>query len=121
MGNIRFYGYSKCGTCRAARKWLKDHGVQFEEIEIREHPPSAEEIKNMVELSGLDIKQFFNTSGELYRSMGLKDKLADMTFEEKVKLLASNGMLIKRPIVTDGTKVTVGFDEREYQDNWLTY
>lgn len=114
---LTMYWYPKCGTCRKAKKWLEDHGIDFREIHIVENPPSKEELKSFYEKSGLELKKFFNTSGQKYRQLGLK-KVKTATDEELFDLLASDGMLIKRPIVTDGEKVTVGFKEEEFEKIW---
>ncbi|TDL32488.1 arsenate reductase family protein [Jeotgalibacillus sp. S-D1] len=115
---IMFYTYPKCGTCRKAKKWLDEAGVSYEEIHLVESPPSKEELQSFYQKSGLDIKKFFNTSGMKYRELGLKDRLAEMSDEEKIELLATDGMLIKRPLTTDGKTVTVGFKEAEFEENW---
>jgi len=116
--SMTYYGYPKCGTCRKAKKWLEDKGLEFEDVNIAENPPTKEELQKMIGNSGMDIKKFFNVSGMKYRELNLKDKLLEMTDDEKVELLATDGMLIKRPIVTDGSKVTVGFKEDEFQEVW---
>ncbi|ASB90699.1 arsenate reductase family protein [Bacillus sonorensis] len=116
---LDFYWYPKCGTCRKAKKWLEDHGKEVNGIHIAEQPPSKEKLKELYEKSGLELKKFFNTSGQKYRELGLKDKLQGMSEEEQLELLASDGMLIKRPITTDGKKVTVGFKEDEFKTYWL--
>jgi arsenate reductase (glutaredoxin) len=116
---VKFYTYPKCGTCRKAKKWLDDNGVSYEEIHIVENPPSKEEIKAYYEQSGLELKKFFNTSGMKYRELGLKDKMKTATEEELLDLLASDGMLIKRPLVTDGKHATVGFKEEQFKEVWL--
>ncbi|NEW08195.1 arsenate reductase family protein [Paenibacillus sp. SYP-B3998] len=116
---VKVFGYDKCGTCRNAVKWLKANNVEItENIPLFEAPPSVAELTKLLSDSGLEIKKFFNTSGEVYKEMGLKDKLSEMTLQQKLELLASNGRLIKRPIVTDGTHVTVGFKEAEYEKVW---
>ncbi len=115
---LTMYWYPKCGTCRKAKKWLEDHGIDFREIHIVENPPSKEELKSFYEKSGLELKKFFNTSGQKYRQLGLKEKVKTATDEELFDLLASDGMLIKRPIVTDGEKVTVSFKEEEFEKIW---
>lgn len=115
---VTFYAYPKCGTCRKAKKWLEENNVNFNEIHIVDNPPSKQELKELYEKSGLELKKFFNTSGKRYRELGLKDKLKDMTEDEMLELLASDGMLIKRPIVTDGKKVTVGFREETFAEAW---
>lgn len=116
---ITFYHYPKCGTCRKAKKWLEDHQVEIHAIHIVEETPSAAKLKELHEKSGLELKKFFNTSGQKYRELGLKDKLAEMGEQEMLELLASDGMLIKRPITTDGEKVTLGFKEEQFEQNWI--
>lgn len=111
---LTVYWYPKCGTCRKAKKWLDDHGVDYDLVDIVENPPDAETIRRWVQRSGLDVRRFFNTSGQAYRQMGLKDKLPHMDEEAMIQLLASDGKLIKRPIVTDGERVTVGFTEASF-------
>ncbi|MEJ8546870.1 Spx/MgsR family RNA polymerase-binding regulatory protein [Brevibacillus borstelensis] len=115
---IKAYLYDKCGTCRKAKQWLNQHNVAFEEIPIVEAPPSEDELRSMWQASGLPLNKFFNTSGQFYRELSLKDKLPTMTEDEMLKLLASNGKLIKRPLVSDGKTVTVGFKEEEYEKAW---
>lgn len=117
-GKLTVYQYPKCGTCRAAVKSLQEKGQELELRHIVEQTPTAEELKVMVRHSGLPLKKFFNTSGEKYKELGLKDKLAQMSEDEQFELLASNGMLIKRPIVTDGERVTVGYKEEQYEEAW---
>ncbi|MCY7784098.1 arsenate reductase family protein [Bacillus sp. FSL H8-0515] len=116
--SLTFYWYPKCGTCRKAKKWLEEHGKDINEIHIAEQPPSKEELKALYEKSGLDLKKFFNTSGMKYRELNLKEKLYHMSEDEQLELLASDGMLIKRPLTTDGEKVTVGFKEDQFEENW---
>lgn len=116
--SLRFYWYPKCGTCRKAKKWLEEHNIQFEEIHIVEKPPTVGELKELYHNSGFELKKFFNTSGMKYRELGLKDKVGTATEEELLEMLASDGMLIKRPIVTDGKKVTVGFKESDFEQTW---
>jgi arsenate reductase (glutaredoxin) len=115
---LTYYGYPKCSTCRKAKKSLEVNEVTFEEVNIAENPPSEEELRKIIEASDLDIKKFFNTSGKVYRELQLKDKLPTMTEDEKIKLLSSNGMLIKRPIVHGDGKTTVGFKEEEFEKVW---
>ncbi|THE14201.1 arsenate reductase family protein [Bacillus timonensis] len=115
---LSFYWYPKCGTCRKAKKWLEEHQVAFEEIHIVENPPSKEQLKEMYQNSGLELKKFFNTSGQKYRELGLKDKIGSASEDELLDLLASDGMLIKRPLTTDGNKVTVGFNEANFEATW---
>ncbi|WP_243387777.1 arsenate reductase family protein [Bacillus kexueae] len=114
-----FYWYPKCGTCRKAKKWLEEHNVSFEAVHIVENPPSKEELKSLYEKSGLELKKFFNTSGQKYRELGLKDKVKTASEEELLDILASDGMLLKRPILTDGERVTVGFKEEQFEATWL--
>ncbi|MFJ7841930.1 arsenate reductase family protein [Lysinibacillus sphaericus] len=115
---IQFIHYPKCTTCKKAQKWLNDNGVSYEEVHIVEQAPTKEQLKQYWQVSGLPLKKFFNTSGMKYRELGLKDKLAEMPEDEQLTLLASDGMLIKRPIVTDGKKVTLGFKETEFEQAW---
>lgn len=117
-GKLTVYQYPQCGTCRKAIKWLKDRGWELELHPIVEQPPGAEQLKTWIPLSGTPIQKWFNTSGEAYRSSGMKDKLASMSEEEIIAALAGNGKLIKRPIVTDGDKVTVGFKEDVFEKTW---
>jgi arsenate reductase len=118
MSKLTVYEYSKCGTCRSAVKWLKQAGHEVESVPLFDRPPTAEELKRLIARSGLDVRKFFNVSGEAYKEMGLKDKLPGMTEDDMIRLLASNGRLIKRPIVTDGKSVTVGFKEEQYERQW---
>ena len=112
-----FIHYPKCTTCKRAKKWLDEKGVDYTERHIVEDNPTAEELKTWHEKSGLPLKRFFNTSGMKYRELGLKDKLKDMSEEEQYALLSSDGMLVKRPIiVTDDGKVLVGFKEKEWEE-----
>lgn len=116
---LTFYTYPKCGTCQKAKKWLDDHHLEYEAIHMVEQTPSKEKLKELFDLSGLEIRKFFNTSGMKYRELDLKDKIKTMSEEDALTLLASDGMLIKRPIVTDGKKVTVGFNEEAFEQIWL--
>lgn len=111
--------YRKCSTCQKALKWLESHQVEFEERPIVEEHPTYEELKEWYEKSGLPLKKFFNTSGMLYKEMKLKDKLAEMDEEEQLKLLATNGMLVKRPMVIGEDFVLVGFKEKEWAEKIL--
>ncbi|GKV66650.1 MULTISPECIES: arsenate reductase family protein [unclassified Sporosarcina] len=115
---VIYYGYPKCGTCRKAKKWLENEGISFEEYNIAEQPPNEETLRTMIANSGLEMKKFFNTSGMKYRELQLKDRLPSMSDDEKIALLASDGMLIKRPLVTDGDHVTVGFNENTFTETW---
>lgn len=115
---IQFIHYPKCTTCKKAQKWLDNQNISYEAIHIVENTPSKEQLEKLWKLSGLPLKKFFNTSGMKYKSLGLKDKLSTMSEEEQLELLASDGMLIKRPIVTDGKKVTLGFKEEQFHETW---
>ena len=112
------YYYPKCGTCRNALKWMDGKGVSPKLVNVVESPPSAEELRRFWKMSGLPLRKFFNTSGEAYKEMNLKDRLPNMSEDEMIELLASNGKLIKRPIITDGERVTVGFNEEEFAEKW---
>ncbi len=114
--DILFLEYPPCGTCRKAKKWLEEHGVDYVSRPIREQRPSAEELTDWVKRSGLPLKRFFNTSGQLYQSFHLKEKLPLLTEEEQLELLASDGMLVRRPILVTDQFVLVGFRESEWQD-----
>ena len=108
--------YKKCSTCQKALKWLDENEIEYEERPIKEENPNAEELSEWYQRSGLPLKRFFNTSGNLYKELQLKDKLASMSEEEQLKLLASDGMLVKRPIlVTDDGRVFTGFKEAEWE------
>ena len=115
---IQFIQYPKCTTCKKAQKWLDENDVPYENTHIVEQTPSKEQLKAYYEASGVPLKKFFNTSGMKYRELGLKDKLSTMSEEEQLELLASDGMLIKRPIVTDGKKLTLGFKESDFLETW---
>lgn len=108
--------YPKCTTCKKAQAWLEEHEIDFELRDIKENNPSYEELSEWYRLSGLPLKRFFNTSGLLYRSLELKEKLPEMTEEEQLRLLASDGMLVKRPIAVDGETVLIGFKEQEWAE-----
>ena len=109
-----FICYPKCSTCKKAQVYLENLGVEYNYRDIKEENPSYEELKLWLEKSGLEIKRFFNTSGLLYKSMALKDKLPAMTDEEKLQLLATDGLLVKRPIAIGDDFVLVGFKEKEW-------
>ncbi len=111
--------YRKCSTCLKALKWLEDHNVQFEERAIKEQNPTYEELKEWHQKSGMPLKKFFNTSGLLYKDLGLKDKLPTMSEEEQLKLLATDGMLVKRPLVVGDDFVLTGFKETEWATKML--
>ena len=107
--------YRKCSTCQKALKWLDEKGIEFDERPIVEEKPTYEELKQWYEKSGLPLKKFFNTSGLVYKDMGLKDKLPTMSEEEQLQLLANNGMLVKRPLVVGEDFVLTGFREKEWE------
>ena len=111
-----FICYPKCSTCQKAKKWLNEHNVEYTERHIAEEKPTYDELKEWYEKSGLPLKKFYNTSGLLYKEMKLKDKLPSMSDEEQLRLLSTNGMLVKRPILVTGDKVLVGFREAEWDD-----
>ena len=113
---MKVFAYRKCSTCMKALKWLEVHNVEFEERAIKEENPTYEELKEWQSRSGLPLKKFFNTSGLLYKNMQLKDKLPNMTEEEQLRLLATDGMLVKRPFVVDGDLVLTGFREAEWKE-----
>ncbi len=110
-----FVCYPKCSTCQKARKWLDEHGVAYELRDIKEEHPGAEELRQWQRLSGLPLRRFFNTSGLLYKSLALKDRLPQMSEEEQLALLATDGMLVKRPLLIGESRVLVGFHEAEYE------
>ena len=110
-----FICYPRCSTCKKARKWLEDNKIHFEERDIKVNNPTKDELVKWHKMSGLPLRRFFNTSGMLYRDMQLKDKLPNMTDEEMYDLLATDGMLVKRPLLIDGNKVLVGFKQAEWE------
>ena len=114
-----FIQYPKCSTCQKAKKWLDAHNITYTDRHIADNNPSYDELKGWYEKSGLPLKKFFNTSGLLYKNMQLKDKLPAMSEEEQLKLLATNGMLVKRPLIVDGNKVLTGFKEAEWEEKLL--
>ena len=113
---MKFFSYNKCGTCRKAKKILDAYKVSYDEIDITEIPPPKSVLKKAIKLKGM--KKLFNTSGEQYKKLRIKDKIGDMTEVQAIELLSSNGRLVKRPIVVDGNRITVGFDEIEYKEVW---
>ena len=112
--------YPKCTTCQKAKKWLESQGIAYTERNIAEENPTYAVLKEWHKKSGLPLKRFFNTSGLLYKSMQLKDKLPEMSEEEQLKLLATDGMLVKRPLVVDGDNVLTGFKEAEWIKKMLS-
>lgn len=111
-----FICYPKCTTCQRAKKWLEENGYSFNSRDIKANPPTFDELKKYHELSGLDIKKFFNTSGLLYKSLNLKDKLQNLNLDDKLKLLSTDGMLVKRPILVVGNSVLVGFKAEQWSE-----
>lgn len=111
-----FIEYPKCSTCKKAKKYLEEHGIEFEDRHIVEENPTKEELAEWIRISGKPVKKFFNTSGMKYRELGLKDKLPQMSEEKQIELLASDGMLVKRPLLIDGEMVLMGFKEAEWPE-----
>lgn len=111
-----FIEYPKCSTCKKAKKWLDDNKIEYIDRHIVEKTPSKEELKQWIAKSGLPIKKFFNTSGNVYKEMDLKTKLESMSDDEKIKLLSENGMLIKRPLVIGDNLILVGFNETQWEE-----
>lgn len=114
--SVLFLQYPPCTTCKKAKAWLDERGVAYEARNIKEENPTAEELKAWHEKSGLPLKKFFNTSGLAYKALGLKDRLPTMSEEEQYQLLASDGMLVKRPLVVGEDFVLVGFREAQWQE-----
>ena len=112
-----FVEYPKCTTCKRAKKWLEQNGVDFIDRDIKLDNPTKEELKLWLDKSGLDIKKFFNTSGVLYREQGMKDKIKTLSEDELLDILASDGMMVKRPLIIGEDKVLVGFKEPEWETN----
>ncbi|MBE6491101.1 MAG: arsenate reductase family protein [Methanobrevibacter thaueri] len=114
-----FVQYPKCSTCKKAKNWLDEHNIEYESRHIVEDNPQADEIEAWYNKSGLPLKRFFNTSGKIYRENKIKDKLPDMSEQEQFELLATNGMLVKRPIVVGDDFVLVGFKQKEWEEKLL--
>ena len=110
-----FLQYPPCSTCQKAKKWLDEHGISYTDRHIKQDNPTYEELKLWYSISSLPLKKFFNTSGLLYKSLNLKEKLPTMTEEEQLRLLASDGMLVKRPLIVKGETVLTGFREKEWE------
>ena len=113
---MQFIEYPKCSTCQKAKKYLIDHNISFEDRMIKEDTPTIEELMNWIHKYNIDSNKLFNTSGIKYRELKLKEKLQNMTEKEKISLLASDGMLIKRPLLIMNDKMLIGFKEKEYQE-----
>ena len=118
--HMLFVEYPKCTTCQRAKKWLDERGVEYTDRHIKEENPTVEELKEWHKKSGLPLKRFFNTSGMKYRELGLKDKLPEMSEEEQYELLATDGMLVKRPLVVGDDFVLIGFKEAPVSYTHLT-
>lgn len=115
---LKLYGYKKCGTCRKAEQFLQQAGIAYEFVDITENPPTAEELAAIVERANVPLNKLFNTSGVQYRELEIKKKLPALSSREILALLASNGRLIKRPLITDGKRATVGFNEEQFAAIW---
>ena len=113
---MKFFSYKKCGTCRKAKKVLDTYKLSYDEIDITETPPPKSVLKKAIKARGM--KKLFNTSGEQYKKLRIKDKIGAMTEAQAIELLSSNGRLVKRPIAVDGNRITVGFNEIEYKEVW---
>ena len=118
MRNV-FIEYPKCSTCKKAKKWLEENNIEFIDRNIVSETPSIKELNEWIKMSNVEIKKWFNTSGLKYKELNLKEKLATMNDEEKIKLLSSDGMLIKRPIAYDGKNVVIGFKVDEWKEKLL--
>ena len=110
-----FIEYPKCSTCQKAKKWLEQNNIEFEDRHIVENNPTKEELKKWIKQSGYDIKKFFNTSGMKYKELNLKEKLPNMTDDEKIQILSTDGMLVKRPLIITDDLILVGFREKEWE------
>ena len=116
MKDNLFLEYPKCSTCQKAKKWLEQNCIDYIDRNIVEMNPTKEELKKWIKLSGVEIKKFFNTSGLKYKELNLKEKLPKISDEEKIDILASNGMLVKRPLLINKNKVLIGFKEKEWEE-----
>ena len=116
MNSMKFYGYKKCGTCRKAQKFLDNKNIDYKEIDITLTPPPKSILKKAMRVYGM--KKMFNTSGEQYKIMNIKDRIKTLSETQALDLLATNGRLVKRPIAVAGNLITVGFNEDEYQSTW---
>ena len=115
---IKFYGYKKCSTCTKAEKFLKEAGIAYDFIDITECPPKSDELAKIAQLADVPLKKLFNTSGLQYREMNIKEKLPNLTDDAILKLLSANGRLVKRPLLLDGKKATLGFKEENFSATW---
>ena len=116
---MQFICYPKCSTCQKAKKWLDEHNLKYVERHIVNDNPTYEELNQWYKKSGLPLKRFFNTSGNLYKELQLKDKLPTMTEDEQLTILATNGMLVKRPLIIDDNLILVGFKEEDWIEKLL--
>lgn len=115
---LKFYWYPNCGTCKKAKKWFDDNQIDYYSIHIVNETPSSDQIQNWMSISESPAKKFFNTSGKKYRELNIKDKVNQLSEKEIADLLSSDGMLIKRPIVTDGKNITIGYKEDTFEKVW---
>lgn len=115
---LKFYGYKKCGTCRKAEKFLQQVGIAFKFVDITMNPPAAKELETIAEQAHISLNKLFNTSGIQYRELKIKEKLPALSNREILALLAGNGRLIKRPLISDGRHATVGFNEERFREVW---
>lgn len=115
---LKLYGYKQCGTCRKAEQFLQQAGIDYEYIDITENPPAAEELAAIVERASVSLNKLFNTSGVQYRELKIKDQLPELSDQAILVLLAGNGRLIKRPLITDGKRATVGFNAQQFAAVW---
>ncbi|WP_414839720.1 Spx/MgsR family RNA polymerase-binding regulatory protein [Carnobacterium sp. TMP28] len=116
---LSFYQHKTCTSCRKGRKWLEDNAVEYQTIDMIAQPPSKEQLMVWMKASDLPVSRFFNGKGNRYRDLNLKDRVSTMTMEEAAELLSTDGMLIKRPLVSDGSKITLGFIEEDFEKEWL--
>lgn len=115
---IDVYYHPRCSTCKKAIKWLNENQIEYQLYDLLKNPPTKENLKNWITVSNLPLKNFFNTSGQHYRQQNLKDKVDQMTLDETCELLSQDGMLIKRPLAVNQDHVTIGFNEKMYNDTW---
>ncbi|MBR0471489.1 MAG: arsenate reductase family protein [Methanosphaera sp.] len=111
--------YPRCSTCKKAKKWLDEHNIEYEDRDIIKDNPRKDELKEWIEKSELPIKRFFNTSGKKYRELKLKDKLPEMTLDEQIEILSTDGMLVKRPLIITENIILTGFKEKEWEEKLL--
>lgn len=116
---IQFYGYNKCSSCLKAKKLFKEHDIPFEDIDITSHPPAKKLLQAIVKSGEYTLRQLFNTSGQLYREMRIKEKIGAVSETELIDLLSKHGKLVKRPLITDGTRTSVGYREVLLKEIWL--